>query len=492
MTQSTATTLAAFKTAQATPSTLDMLAKSTFAPPSGPTTGLTFYDLEPGAKLLYPVLTPLRNSIPRVSGRGGTQANWRAVTAVNITGVRAGVSFGNRGGVIAVQTRDHNAVYRGIGLESSVDFEADYAAEGFTDIKALAAQNLLESLMLQEEALILGANSSYALGQTGTPALTASAGGGGLGAGTWSVIAVGLTLEGCMNAGIAGGVPGQISRANADGSSDVFGGGSAKASPAATVATTGNAGVIVATVPVQTGALAYAWYWGQAGAETLGAITPTNTVTITAAATGTQTAASLGGADNSQNALVFDGLLSQIFNPANNAYVKALPTGQTLTADGAGGIVEIDAALKAFWDNYRLSPNEIWVSSQQALDISKKILTGGGDAAQRFVFNSERDALGGGVMVRTYLNRFSMGAGTTLDIKVHPNLPTGTLLFRTLALPYPLSNVANLLQIKTRRDYHQIEWPLRARRYEYGVYADEVLQNYFPPAFGVITNITAG
>ena len=51
-------------------------------------------------------------------------------------------------------------------------------------------------------------------------------------------------------------------------------------------------------------------------------------------------------------------------------------------------------------------------------------------------------------------------------------------------LPYPLAGVGNLMQIRTRQDYYQIEWPLRTRRYEYGIYADEVLQHYFPPALG--------
>jgi hypothetical protein len=50
------------------------LAKATFAQSGSAVSGLTFYDLEVGAKLLYPVLTPLRNAIPRVSGRGGIQA----------------------------------------------------------------------------------------------------------------------------------------------------------------------------------------------------------------------------------------------------------------------------------------------------------------------------------------------------------------------------------------------------------------------------------
>ena len=144
------------------------------------------------------------------------------------------------------------------------------------------------------------------------------------------------------------------------------------------------------------------------------------------------------------------------------------------------------------WDNYRLSPDTMWVSSQEALNISKKILSGSVNAAQRFVFETSQNALGGGVMVRTYLNRFSMQGGAVVDIKIHPNMPAGTVLFTTKILPYPLSGVGNVMQIRTRQDYYQIEWPLRSRRYEYGIYADEVLQHYFPPSLALITNIGNG
>ena len=49
-----------------------------------------------------------------------------------------------------------------------------------------------------------------------------------------------------------------------------------------------------------------------------------------------------------------------------------------------------------------------------------------------------------------------------------------------------------MIQIKTRRDYYQLEWPVTKRRYEYGVYADEVLQNYAPFAFAILQNIQNG
>jgi len=117
---------------------------------------------------------------------------------------------------------------------------------------------------------------------------------------------------------------------------------------------------------------------------------------------------------------------------------------------------------------------------------------GGTNAAQRFVFDADQGALGGGVMVRTYLNKFSMAGPKVLDIRVHPNMPAGALLMTSRTLPYPLSNVGNVMQVRTRQDYYQIEWPPRARRYETGVYADEVLQNYFPPSMAVIANIAAG
>jgi hypothetical protein len=481
----------------------DHLSKAaTFAQSGSATSGLTYYDLELGAKFVYPVLTPLRNEIPRVSGKGGIQAAWRAVTAVNTSGLRIGVSAGNRGAVQAVSSQDYVAAYKGIGLETSVDFEAQYAGMGFDDIRAIGAKVGLEATMIGEEILILGGNTSLALGTTPTPSVANVAGTTGslLFNTQYSVICVALSLDGVINGSVAGGVQGLITRTNADGSTDQFGGGASGKSANATVTTPNdavNTHLISASVAAVKGAAGYAWFWGAAGSEVLGAITTINSVLITANAAGTQTAASLGAGDNSTNSLVFDGLVYQALKAGSNAYFAALATGTAgtgtpLTADGAGGIVEIDAMLKDRWDNFRLSVDTIWMNSQEALNISKKILAGQANAAQRFVFESEQSALGGGVMVRTYLNRFSMGGAKTIDLRIHPNMPAGTLLATSRTLPYPMSNISNVMQIRARQDYYQIEWPLRARRYESGVYADEVLQHYFPPSMGVITNIANG
>jgi hypothetical protein len=469
----------------------------TFSESASATSGLTFYDLELGAKFLYPVLTPLRNMIPRVSGKGGIQAAWRAIIAINTTGLRFGVSNANRGGVMGVTTHDYTAAYKGIGVETSVDFEAQYAGQGFDDVRAVGAKTGLEALMLGEEAMILGGCTSTPLGTTPIPTVAQFTTGGTLAAQTWSVICAAVTLDGLMNGSIAGGVQGSITRTNADLSVDTFGGGAGKVSTNATAVTTGATSSITASVTAVSGALGYAWFWGAVGAEVLGAITTINSVVITANAAGTQLASSLGTNDNSTNALAFDGLIYQARFPLSGAYISTMATGVAgtgtpLTSDGTGGIVEIDAALKSMWDNYRLSPDTMWVNSQEALAISKKIVTGSQTAAQRFVFELSQDMVGGGIMVRTYLNRFSMQGGSVVDIKVHPNMPAGTILMTTKMLPYPLAGVGNVVQIRTRQDYYQIEWPLVTRKYQYGVYADEVLQNYFPPSLALITNIGFG
>lgn len=500
--QTTAETLALMKTAMANPDS--ELAKA-WTQSASATSGITAYDLEAPAKQLYPVITPLRNEIPRVSGRGGIQANWRAVTGVNTTGVRMGVSGGNRGAVMSSSTADYSASYKGIGLEDYVTFEADYAAENFQDVKALAVEGLLRATMIGEERIILGGNASYALGNTPTPSVTSANTGGTFTGNTgFGVGVVALTLDAYLNGSLSGGIPQTITRTNADGSTDTVNGGMANISAQANIinANTGSVVSYAATVTAVAGAVAYAWYWGaNSGNLTLGAITTINSVSITAAATGNASQPggnfqALAAADKSTDSLVFDGLLTFASQSSLNAYRKVMAngtagTGTPLTADGYGGVSEIDTALKSFWDNWRLAPDTCWVNSQEMLAIARAVAQGNSSVgAQRVVFQADPgNVIGGAVIVRSYLNKYAMNGNTELKIRLHPNMPPGTILFTTSRLPYPMSNVPNVMQMRMRRDYYQIEWPQTTRKYQYGVYCDGVLQHYAPFSLGVITNI---
>ena len=68
-------------------------------------------------------------------------------------------------------------------------------------------------------------------------------------------------------------------------------------------------------------------------------------------------------------------------------------------------------------------------------------------------------------MVRTYLNKFSMAGPKVLDIRVHPNMPAGSLLMTSRTLPYPRCRTSvTSCRCAPGQDYYQIEWPPRARR----------------------------
>jgi hypothetical protein len=290
-------------------------------------------------------------------------------------------------------------------------------------------------------------------------------------------------------------LPASVTRTNSDGTTDSYGGGTAQKSTAASQTTTGSTSTISASVATTAGAVGYAWFWGASGSEVLGAVTSINSVVITAAATGAQNA-SVFASDNSTNGLVYDGLLSQIFKSGSGAYVKTMATGTAgtgtpLTSDTAGGIVEIDAAFASFWNQYRLSPDTIYVNAQELLNMNKKIIAGGAAPLFRFTLDAENvnQSYNAGAVLGSYLNKIT---NTSVKVQVHPSIPAGTIMFYSDSIPYSLSGVANVLQVRARRDYYQLEYPLRTRIYEYGVYLDAVLQNYFPPAFGVITNIANG
>ena len=462
----------------------------TFETPATATTGIQGYDLEPVAKVLYPVLTPLRNIIPRVSGKGGSQANWKAVTALNTGRVYIGVGEGQRGGVLQVQTKDYAAVYKHFGIESSLTFEADYSAKGFDDLRGRTAKSALESLMLGEEPLILGGNTSVALGTTPTPVLVGSGTGGTLAAATWSVKCVAMTLSARINCDLNNGLLGQYTRTNADGSTTLVNGGNAAPSAGATVVTTGSTSKITASVAAVRGAVAYAWYLGAAGSEKLAAFTGYPGAVLTVAPpTERQLVTAIGSTDASASDLDFDGLLTIAMKSGTGGYWLDRG-GQALTPDGAGGIVEIDAVLKRYWDKLRMSPDVIDVSAQEMTTLTQAMLqTGGSVGAFRLVANIDQGAVMGGVVIATYLNKYAVGGAKQVKIRIHPNMPQGTILFSAEALPYPMAGINNLMQMKCRQDYYQLEWPLKTRKYEYGTYFDGVLQHYFPPSLAVLTGI---
>lgn len=460
-------------------------------------TGLVAYDLQAPALALYPFMgsmTMLRNEIPRVGGGGDTATRWKAITGINTSNTHPGVSEGNRGALVSTTTANFMAAYVGLGLEDTVTFEANYAAQTFDDVKARASLGLLRSLMLAEEGMLLGGNASQALGTTPTPTLSAGGSAATLPAATYSVICVALTPQGYQRASLANGVPGLIAKTNVDGSSDNINGGAAQKSAAATQAITLGQVLSCSVTPVA-GAVGYAWFVGTAGAEKLEAITTINSAAFSAPLNGTRQAASaLTAADYSRDQVYnFDGLLSYA-SAANNATVRTLATGTpgtgtTLTADGAGGVLEINDLLQQMFDMWRLGPQEILVGSAGIRLINKLCIGGNGSPLFRFNLDGAgQSGIAAGATIGSYLNPIT---NELIRVRVHPSMPAGTILAYSREIPYPMNGVGNVFQVKTRQEYYQIDWPVgpQGRKYPYGVYCDEVLQHFAPFSMGKLTNI---
>lgn len=465
--------------------------------------GLAAYDLQAPAKNLYPIYTPLRNKIARVAGGVGVATNWRQVRAILGSGFdnNGWIPEGQRSGRMSYTTAAKAANYITIGEEDSVTFEAVNAGKTFEDVRASMAIRLLQKMMLKEENAILGGNVSVALGTPGTPTLSAGGSGATLPALTYSVIVVALTQEGYYNSSLANGVATTQTVTGADGATYVVNGGSSNKSTNATQAITLGQ-VLSASVTPIVGAVAYAWFVGGAGSETLQAITTINSATFSAPLAGSRQAATAVTADKSTNTTGFDGLLASAWATGSGAVqiVQATGTagtGTPLTASGRGSIVEIDTMLQSMWDQYQLSATVIYCNSQEVKNITTKVIGTGNSALIRMTDSNGGAGFGNitaGGLVANYFNPFMPDGGKLIPIRIHPKVPPGTIVAYCEDLPiyYQNNEVQNVAEIKTRADYYQIDWPIRTRQYETGVYAEEVLAVYCPFAVATLTNIANG
>jgi hypothetical protein len=468
-------------------------------------TGLQYYDLQAPAKNLYPTVTKLRNMTPRVGRPSGygTAAHWKQITALVGSGYDAmgWIPEGQRSAAMSYTSSDKSAAYVTLGEEDYLTFEAESAGAGFEDLDATVSLRLLQKTMRKEETGLLAGNATLALGAPAAPTLSAPADPNStLPAANYSVIVVALTAEGWLNCkgNAAAGFTPSKTITGMDGQAYTLNGGNSNVSPNATLAVAAGHGLAASVTPVP-GAVAFAWFVGAAGAETLQAITTVNGVYVNAPLAPGRQAASSVTSDNSTNpALAFNGFLANAFQGGT---VNVMPTGANgagtpLTASGRGSIVEIDTLLQGMWDNYRLGPTVIFVSSQEQKNITNKVLSNASGPLLRYdvaATPGEPYAITAGGQIKYYYNPFD-GDGQTIPIVPHPDLAPGTLFAYCERLPewYQSNEVPNVAEVITRRDYYRIDWPLRTRRREYGIYAEEVLAVYAQFAMGIITNIGNG
>ncbi|MGA3212415.1 MAG: hypothetical protein ABSD20_14000 [Terriglobales bacterium] len=488
----------------------NILAKDTTTTGITTGTGIVNYNLEPYAKTLYPVITPIRNRTPRFTDpNGGNAVNWKVITAINPGRTFPGVSEGIRGAQISQTEGNRMASFVRFSLENSLTEEAMMQAQGFDNALAIMADNLLRSMFIAEEEWMLAGNAS-GLQTPGAPTGNVGSGGNMTAHATKCFVAA-LTYDGYKRASVSGGVYTTLVQTSPMGESQTVNCGVSPVSPAGSATTSSGDQSVTWQVTAVAGAFAYAWFVDKTGTglgtAQLAAITTTNVFAQTADATGTQVAngagtgggGNLGATDYSANAtLAFDGLISQAINPrvsTATGYYQSLDNA-TLTGDNNGNVVEIDTALKYFYDTWKVSPTKMWVGSQQALNITQKVLAGGNAPVYSIRFAGDQGAgpagIAGGSFVPVYNNKFAVGGPKAIPIEVHPNIPSGKIFFDCDEIPYPLANIPGPYRMHLLRDYWQRLWPQTTETRYTSVNFYGVLQLYVPFAMGVIDNIAAG
>ncbi len=469
------------------------------------------YDLRAPSIHLIPFLSPIRDETARVQhSQPGDAAHWKTIS---VSGLNTGgflacpwINEGQRAPLLTITAVTNTAPYATIGIDGSDTYEAQSAGMDFEDPLSTARFLGLESLMVKEEDSLLGGNKTLKLGTANTP--TGAATGSGSLTGIYAAV-VGLTYEGFRNQSVTAGLVQQMNLMTPDNKAMQVNGGMGIAS--AVSSTTGSSSASVTfTVVAKVGELAWAWYAGTSNSTAsmyLQAITTVPSLTLTATpVTTTQKLSTLAATDYSvndgttgggaQQVTGFDGFLTQALNASQlatpNAYYKEL-AGATLTASGAGSIVEIDTALAYAWNNFRITYDEIWVNAQELKNITAKCLSNASGPLLRYDVAGDGgmyDLVASGV-ISFYFNPYMPNGGKKIPVRIHPTLPPGTIFLKGNTLPpfFKKSNMTTGAEVICRRDYYSIDWANTTREYQFGVYAEEVLAVYAPFLLGVLTGI---
>lgn len=501
--------------------------KKTNPPGIGTWIGFNFYDLRGPAYFLFPLLTPFIQMIGKrgkVNAGTGTVAHWKATRNPNSTYIYAGVQEGQRNATATPNEVDYLATYKELGMEGGNTFTSQWAGEGYTDNLADEHFRNLARLRLQEEMITLLGNSGTAAGNLGfqmgqapnvtsalatsdtfnKPASTGFVSGSNVAAAVVAISGMGMNPggQGGYNAPptVAAGLVPTSTRTNVDGTTlAVNGGTSAISNVSNMVVTNATAKWVTFTCAAVQGAVGYAWYTSSSPNTspvtsvanlTLAAITNCPKYVAGATPTGTQLGNAAGlNTDFSYQTTDFDGLLTYAFK---NGYWNDMG-GSSFTPVGNGQVAEIENDLQYLWNNFQAQPDAIWCSSDVRAELDSAIVYSS-TGTNSYIFQYTKDSQGallGGFLVSAYKSKYSINpeGGAAIPIRLHPMLPSGTLLYDINTNPYPHSRVPAVREFLTQRDYYAIEWPIVTREWTYGTYVHEVLAHYMPWISAIRTGI---
>lgn len=417
------------------------------------TAGFQAYNLEKPAKMMFPVLTPVRNITPRNAG-SGKQVEYKAVTGINTAGLQGWVAEKTAASITTTGTTDLTQPYKSLAIADSVSFESVWAGRTFMDLKALAVSNLLRAMMvLEENAILFGQNATSAANQQSpgdptcpAPIVAAAGTDGSFAATTYYVFTTLVT-------GMGESLPSASTSVAASATNHltvtpVFPKtGGVVNQPAfgfnIYVATSNSAAAAHKTVSTDLSAAA------PSSATVAGVTILTNgqAVQINTIPTG----AAPPAASTASSSLAYNGLLTQCFGAVGSGIG---PTIQQF--NGALTVAGLDTMLLNAWNAANADPNMVLVNAQESVKLTN--LTFGAGSPYFVVPEGEQRAGVAGYRASRYINKVT---GSDVPVKVHPKMPQGFMAFLSSEMPswYVPSEIPAVWDLSLPQDYIEIDYP---------------------------------
>ncbi|MFE5369242.1 hypothetical protein [Streptomyces mirabilis] len=436
--------------------------------------GLVPYDLQAGIKHLIPFETPIRNTTPRNQQGKGLATHWKRLLGLSNAGV-GGVatlspfmnsqtvqtSFGSlalrRGQKITYATDSQAASYVEMGYSDQVNWAAYFAGLGFDNVRQLSQHALTWAHLLGEERAMLyarGASGNGYLGAVSAPVISAADSGqaGSLAASAYKIVVL-----------ATGGF------------------GTTVQSNEVTVTPTVNHGITVTVTTEPTGGLNYQLFvtaaGGGTGTETFQTNFVGNTVTFTAVSAG---AALPANSDTTADTNGFDGWIPAV--AANGGYVKRV-NGKLSTSNPG---TELQTAFQAMYQLNRSNPDDAWFDSGVMVELGD-LLKSASSAPYRIALSNDGGTQGTlGTAVTGIENQVTR---KMVEFNVHPFMPTGAGLIRSLRLPFPAEGITNTAEMRLVQDYMAIDWPAIQFTWDASTYVFGTMVHYAPAWSGLLLGI---
>jgi hypothetical protein len=444
--------------------------------------GLVPYDLDPVLSLLIPKELYLRNSTARIKAQGQA-LEFRRITGLSNAGVggvanlssffnsnSASTSFNgvtlNRPTQIVYAADKIVKSFVEQGLSDSVALQAEFAGQGYTDLRQLSHTSLIWSHFLAEERNMMNSCSTPVASSAQIAALTFTAApdatGTGITVGTSSTVVV-VTLS------------------SAYGESAPFAAG--------TITTVSGQGVKVTyTGAIPAGVVGINIYATTSTPATFKASTPSTASGVTGLAFASSAAAAL--TDGSYNTYAagansgtgYDGFVNTFLTLGG--YQSALngTIASQATADDF-----LQAAFVSLFNSTMGDPDVVITTAAVRRALAKAIQTSASTSSYRLNYETGKDGIVLGSLVQAVQNQ---ATGKMVDLVTHRFAPAGVALIHTKQLPFPDSGVAQTVEAHNVVDSMIIEWPQIGFSYDISSYTYGALAFRAPAWSGVVTGIT--